>query len=245
METKEYLEHLRADGDRLAAAARSAPLAHIPSCPEWDMRELVCHTAGVHEWVTSIVSERVQERRPRRRSDQFPSQVDELVDVYAAGLERLIEALSETDPDVYVWNWLDRQPAPARFWFRRMAQETVIHRVDAEAGAGVVTPIDAPLAADGIDEYLHLLAGYIGNEPIEGLGSTLAFEPTDTAGSWRVSLSPTSCILDPPTSPAGTVSGKASDLYMWLLHRQNPSGEAVELAGDPEALAQWSLVRFE
>ncbi len=36
-----------------------------------------------------------------------------------------------------------------------MAQETVIHRVDAELGAGAsIAPIPADLAADGIDELL-------------------------------------------------------------------------------------------
>ena len=36
------------------------------------------------------------------------------------------------------------------FWIRRMAQETVIHRIDAELAAGLpVTPVPGDLAADG------------------------------------------------------------------------------------------------
>ncbi len=47
------------------------------------------------------------------------------------------------------------------FWIRRMAQETVIHRIDAELGAHEqVAPVADDLAADGIDELLRVFVGY-------------------------------------------------------------------------------------
>ena len=44
------------------------------------------------------------------------------------------------------------------FWIRRMAQEKVIHSMDAELGIGQpVAPVPADLAVDGIDELLRVL----------------------------------------------------------------------------------------
>src|SRR4029450_10613853 len=46
------------------------------------------------------------------------------------------------------------------FWIRRMAQETVIHRIDAELGTGQpIAPVPADLALDGIDELLKVFVG--------------------------------------------------------------------------------------
>src|SRR6266700_2763359 len=43
----------------------------------------------------------------------------------------------------------------------RMAQETVIHRIDAELAAGLpVTPVPDDLAADGVDEVLKRMLAY-------------------------------------------------------------------------------------
>src|SRR5258707_13109966 len=42
-----------------------------------------------------------------------------------------------------------------------MAQETVIHRIDAELAAGLpVTPVPDDLAADGVDEVLKRMLAY-------------------------------------------------------------------------------------
>ena len=40
------------------------------------------------------------------------------------------------------------------FWYRRMALETVVHRVDVETGFGVPRAVNAELAVDGIDEVV-------------------------------------------------------------------------------------------
>ena len=58
-----------------------------------------------------------------------------------------------------------------------MAQETVIHRVDAELGAGAeLAPIPVDLAHDGIDEFLVAFVEY-GAQP-RGRRSTPTCSPT-------------------------------------------------------------------
>lgn len=52
------------------------------------------------------------------------------------------------------WHTSDQEVG---FWIRRMAQETVIHRIDAELATGQpVAPVPAGLAVDGIDETLKV-----------------------------------------------------------------------------------------
>ncbi len=134
MEPSEYLEHLRSDGEALAVAARNAPTAPVPSCPEWDMTNLVAHVGGVHRWVDQIVTDRAAEYVKPGSSD--PEGFEATLDWYQEGLAQLLATLGGTDPDEPVWNWADRAPAPARFWWRRMAIETAVHRWDGEAAAG-------------------------------------------------------------------------------------------------------------
>src|SRR4029453_10276847 len=65
----------------------------------------------------------------------------------------LLEALGSTDPATLLWTFHPPDQT-AGFWRRRMAQETVVHRVDAESAHGRPRPVPAALAADGVDEGL-------------------------------------------------------------------------------------------
>ena len=64
------------------------------------------------------------------------------------------------------------------FWFRRMAQETVIHRIDAELGAGAsIAPAPDDLAVDGIDELLKVFIAYAFSEWPEDFTEVLKNSP--------------------------------------------------------------------
>src|SRR5207249_9694895 len=80
-----------------------------------------------------------------------------LVDRTYAGLLAEFAARQPSDP---AGTWYDPDQTVG-FWIRRMAQETVIHRIDAELGTGLpVTPVPDDLAADGIDEVLKRMLAY-------------------------------------------------------------------------------------
>jgi len=56
VQIEEHLDQLRAEGLRLAAAARRADLdTGVPGCPGWKVRDLVKHVGGVHRWAAAIV----------------------------------------------------------------------------------------------------------------------------------------------------------------------------------------------
>lgn len=208
------------------------------------MRMLVGHTASVHAWVADIVENRLQARPHRRQLDEFPDDFDNVAADYDESLTRLLTALGGSRGDDLVWNWFDRAPAPAGFWFRRMAQETVIHRVDAELGARSLSPIDPSLAADGIGEFLGLLKGYITREPVEGIRGSIAFSASDAEGEWRLALAPDRIEFIAGEVDA-TVRGPASDLYRWVMHRDDGGVSTLALSGDRNVIEAWRGVKFE
>jgi uncharacterized protein (TIGR03083 family) len=65
----------------------------------------------------------------------------------------LIDTLAATDPEVNVYTWYAPDHS-AGFWYRRMAHETAVHRVDIELSQGPPSPIATDLAVDGLDEVL-------------------------------------------------------------------------------------------
>ena len=208
------------------------------------MRALVGHATSVHAWVANVLENHLQTRPHLRRVDELIGGFDAIAAEYDTNLARLVTALGATAEDEMVWNWSDRAPAPARFWFRRMAQETAIHRVDVELGAGSVSPIDAALAADGIDEFLGLVERYIPAEPVEGLHGAIAFRATDVEGEWRLDLEPNRLEVIAGDVDA-TVQGAASDLYRWILHRDNGDGDSIAIDGDRSVAEAWRSVKFE
>jgi uncharacterized protein (TIGR03083 family) len=161
------------DGAALSTAVRGADAGlAVPSCPDWDLAALVGHVGGVHGWVTTMLTTRATERAS---FPETPEGWDDRRVWFDEGLAALVDALGDVGPDEPVWNWADRAPAPARFWPRRMAHETAVHRWDAQHAAkpGHADPIDRALAEDGIDEYLGFVRMWLARRPVEGLGGTL------------------------------------------------------------------------
>ena len=175
---------IAAEGARLSAAARAtgldAPVAHLPG---WRVRHLVAHTTGVHRWATRVITERSMDVPG---IEQAPLDGDGLLDHFDEGIPLLLAALAATDPDASVPNFHPGTPSTIRFWWRRQAHETGVHRWDAEAAAPDAThaPMDDALALDGIDE---LLTGFA----TRGSGHGLARAVTVAAGgrAWRMTPS--------------------------------------------------------
>ena len=244
MDTDEYLDQLRLEGGRLVTAARAAPSVPVPSCPEWDMRQLLAHIEAIHRWVAEILRTKATARVARTEAAPDVGFAD-LAAAYDAGLAALVAAFDSADPAAPVWNWFADAPAPAAFWFRRMAQETSVHRWDAEAAVGTPSAIDAALAVDGVDEYLGFVARYIALHPIEELEGALSLVADDAGASWRLDMAPDRLTADAPQAAQATVTAAASDLYLWLLHRTPRDPSAVTVAGDPGPVAAWGHVVFD
>ena len=161
MENARFLECLAADYERIRAVAPGNLDRLVPSCPEWTVADLVQHVGAVylHKVATMRAGAIQSPWPPAGLNDEEP--VALLDRAYA----ELIEEFARHAPEDFSPTWYDPDQTVG-FWIRRMAQETVIHRLDAELAADLpVAPIPDDLAIDGIDDTL---ARRLVNEAIAG-----------------------------------------------------------------------------
>lgn len=236
MEHSRLLDALSEQSSALLDAARSAgPGAAVPGCPDWVTEDLVWHVAGLHDFWTSIVGERAQSRdgyQAPDRPDGWPATID-----FASGrAAALHSALAGADPAQAVWTWSDDHSAG---WVtRRMAHETAVHRIDAEAAAGRTVRLDPELAADGVDEFLMFLL-VRQRDSATPLGGTVHLHCTDTEGEWTVAQDAAGTYTITREHAKGDVAvrGDAHDLLMLLWRRTGL--DVVTLFGDPELAARF------
>lgn len=237
MERDRYLTLLRADGDVLAAAASKDLAAHVPSCPEWDVAELVRHTSEVHRHKAAIIRAGGQPWDDRETGPEDPSEV---LGWYREGLDDLIRLFETTADDAPAKTW--GTGTTVGWWLRRMAQETAVHRWDAENAVGDAAPIDPELASDGIDEFLSEFVP--GEEiPWDGPAGTIHLHCTDVHGEWTVTLEPGAVPTYEPGHSKGdaAVRGAASDVLLFVWRRVG--ADAVEILGDTSLVdAFWTYL---
>jgi uncharacterized protein (TIGR03083 family) len=239
---EQHLEALVRSGAALGEAATAAGLdAKVPTCPGWDVTDLVVHQGMVHRWAAANL-------RGENDHDTSASQAEaraaaSVLDWYSQGLAALVDTLRATAEDAEAMVFLRDAPPPRRFWARRQAHETTIHSVDAVAAVCGRWPtasdvrVDPVLAADGIDE---LLMDFI----TRGKGRLHAAEPytvlvraDDTGHAWTLRIGEGPIV----TAPGGTerpgvvFSGTAAQLYLSLWNR------ADEIATDGRSVLvdQW------
>jgi uncharacterized protein (TIGR03083 family) len=239
LEIAEYISVVGREGRRLVDAAGQAGLdAPVPSCPEWDVRELLRHIGGVHHWAATHMRERLTEDFDDELEDQVGGwPADEgLLDWTAAQAAALVEAFEAADPDFPYFNWF-RGTTPLTMWTRRQAHETAIHRVDAELAAGEVTPFHAAFAADGVDELLLDMVAMWDKVVDVPRPLRLHLQATDIDRRWTVELEPDGLrsFADGRGDPDGSVTGTASQLYLAMWHRVDD----VVRDGDPSLLDVW------
>lgn len=244
------------ESDRFRALLGPAdPTARVPSCPDWDVDDLLWHVAETQWFWGTITAERLDTPKPARASKPArPDGHDELLALGEQATERLLDALDGIDDDTPVWSW--NEAGNGTFVRRRQAHEITIHRIDAQLVVGETPDLDPVLATDGIDEALDEMFGLVppwgefvaSDESVEVIA-------TDTATSWYVQLgrfvgtSPrTGKDYDRPVvapirdaidrQASALLSGSAADLDLWLWSRAGT--EALDTTGDTEAWARFA-----
>ena len=224
----QYLRALRREGDALAAAAeRSGLTASVEPCPGWTVADLLWHTGEVHHSWRTVAADRPSEMPAYEPPPRPPD--DQLLDWYRGEIDALEAVLRDADPSAPCWTWTSQHDVA---WIqRRMAQETAVHRWDAEAAAGDPQPIDTSLAIDGIDEFLQFFRG-----AETSLDGTVHLHATDAEGEWLVRLAGGQVAVEQGHAKGdAAIRGAASDLLLVLWRRR--SLDALEVFGDA-ALAQ-------
>ncbi|HEU5005815.1 MAG TPA: maleylpyruvate isomerase family mycothiol-dependent enzyme [Jatrophihabitantaceae bacterium] len=240
MDVDALIDHLAADGPRLAEAATRAGLdAQVPAT-DWTVRELVTHVGGIHRWAADIVANCGTSFDTAAGEAVGTGPADaELIDWFRAGHAGLVETLRAAPTDLDCATFLPAD-SPLHFWARRQAHETAVHCVDAEAAAGRVTGFDAAFAQDGIAELLLGFAARKSNAIAQP--ATIALHAAD-GPSWLITLGGERIVAEPAAidKPAdATISGTSSDFYLWLWNRAS----TATVAGDARVAELWRAVRI-
>jgi uncharacterized protein (TIGR03083 family) len=238
--SSDHVEAIRREAAALLDGAATAGLdAPVPSCPDWDVAELLAHIGRVHRFAAAC-SERTPDDGPSTWPIEIPERADRLEWV-REGADRLAAAVDRAAEEP-AWTWIS--PNTVGFWQRRQAHETAMHRVDAQLAAGSVQPIAPDLAADGIDEWFDIVAHTPFHDPPTGDGETLHFHCTDVTGEWLLRLTPDGLEVEREHAKGDVAArGTASDLLCWLQGR-GPV-DVLDVFGDGALLSRWrELARF-
>jgi uncharacterized protein (TIGR03083 family) len=226
----EFLDSVRRDGQALADAAERAGMATtVAACPGWNVADLVWHTAEVHWFWRHVVELQVADHAEVPAAVRPPD--DELLAFYRDGVERLHAALASTPPETPVWTWAPQRDVA--FVQRRMAQETAVHRWDAEAAAGAGHAIDPVLARDGIDEFLDLFLPEANADPV---GGTVHLHCTDVDGEWLVRDGDDGELIVTREHAKGDVAVRGPGAELLLLLWRRRTAADVEVFGDAQVL---------
>ncbi len=236
MDYSRFVECLAADFARLRAVVPTNLTAAVPSCPGWTVADLTRHVGQVYLHKTLAMREGAEPDPwpPEGLADEEPLA---LIDRAYAGLVNEFASRKPEDP---AGSWY-KPNQTVGFWIRRMAQETVIHRIDAELATGQpVAPVPPDLAVDGIDELLKVFVAYSvadwGTYFVEVLGGSpgRTYTVRTSGAAWRVRTGPGLFAVQEDASDDAadvTVSGPPTAVLRWVWNREGadePSGVTVK-----------------
>ena len=252
MEWAIYLEHVRSDAARISELAMLGLDADVPCCPGWTVHDLVKHVGTVYTHKSMIIEEGWGERQDR----EMPPPDDDVVVWFDERAEHLLDVLAAHDPNEPVWTWVETDQTVG-FWYRRMAHESLIHRIDVEQALGLASEIDDELAADGIDEILSVmmsgapawasleLGERVARLEIPGRSWTLrlgSFSGVSPTSGTVYTDEPTLELVGPHAEFRTVVAGPAAALDQWLWGRASFRDVAVQgdrsIAAEVRAIAE-------
>lgn len=236
----DHLSDLQRDGVALVDAAEIAGLdAPVPTCPGWDIRKLLLHTARVHQRTEAVVRTGASAPPPKEQFPRF-AEDERLFDQFRSNLDALVDTLRTADPNGPSWNF-SRQPHVNSFWSRRMANETSIHRFDAERAIGRGSWASGERAVDGIDELLVVHLPLVAPAKRPDLNATVHLHCSDHDGEWLVTF------VDgvPSTVRAHAkgdlaVRGPAPSVFLWAWNRLPITEGSLEQFGPDELVKAWA-----
>ena len=253
--TDRLLTEVEASTGKLAAIISGCdPGLAVPTCPDWTLRQLGTHVGRVHRWAGEIVSSRTAEGISMKDAPDGrpPADASGQADWLLAGARRLTDAIRTAGTDRV---WAFGSLAPATFWARRQAHETMVHRADAELAAGRSVAFDPELAADAIDEWLTIMAGPRYGRPDAratalpaGASMHVAATTPNQRGTgsreWLITQSGGVVVMAGPAGADGpaadvTVTGSPEQVLLTLLRRLAPEAADITVSGDPALLTRW------
>ncbi len=239
-----FLDENRAFSELFRDIDESTP---VPTCPEWNLKQLFRHVGRGHRWAAQIVRDRLDEAPDLRAVEggKPPPDPADAVSWMQGGAQRLVDAVELTGPETPVWTFLG--PRPANWWVRRRLHETAVHRADAAFALGGEYTLAPDIAADAITEWLERVAIQAGANgaplPLEH-GDTLHLHATDPnlgeTGEWTARADGGK-IAWAHEHGKGSVAlrGAATELLLAMLRRVPVGDTGIQLFGDDAVWRTW------
>lgn len=232
-----------------AAAGRPGALGQpVPACPGWTVADLVEHLGEVQVFWAHVV------RAAGEPLDEDAVAVakkptEDLLGWARQASVELVTALRETPAHTSTWCWWNAdERASAADVACRQAHEALIHRWDAEAAVGNLTPAPPPLWADGIDEFAQR---FLHGGPWSGPSGVIALLADDVGREWRFGVGEASPrdggrpvrLRDKRMREVDArVTGTAEQLDLMLWRRRRIEVDAEHVNGDTaliQAFVRW------
>lgn len=240
----DHLALIEGEAARILAAYAADPTAKVPWSDRWSVGTVARHVAGTHHVVAQVIEDRPEADFGRFRTLVTPAKGDPGFPAwFVAGTRALVEQCRVTPAGEPCWSVLPQGGGTAGFWTRRMANETLVHRWDAEAGAGISGPVMDPLvAADAIDEWLDLFVR--AGRALHGspAGPAVRICCTDVDQEWYLDLAEPGgrTLHTEPVDVALTLRGPAEALLLLVWGRLDAATAGVAVEGDRAVLANWT-----
>jgi uncharacterized protein (TIGR03083 family) len=241
----DYASIIEAESARIVAALEANRAGSIPWSDRWTVAHCAKHVGVTHHVVSRVIEDRPIADFGLIATLDAPDKSDPgLGSWVASGTAALAAQLRTTDPESECWSWY-AEGRDARFWARRMAQETLVHRWDAEIGAGVVmAPMDPNVAADGVDEYLDIFTATSRALAHSPAGPSISWETTDANTGWLLRLPAEGQRVLAREHSRGDLAlrGPAEGLLLFAWGRLDPADAGIEIDGDTTVLDEWKAL---
>jgi uncharacterized protein (TIGR03083 family) len=243
-----YFQLIDRDTDRLIAMGERGLQEPVPSCPGWDVAEVVWHVAVVYEHKVRVMADNAW---PDPWPPTWEFADDEELAFLRSAKTHLFEEFGRHD--ISEPSQTFGEDPTVGFWVRRMACEIAIHRYDGELAHGDTTPIDADLALDGVDEFLQVaFAGDSKGETEHPVDAVVAVECEGSR--WRCDVTGDTVTVamqadgepgDGEPAGAGLADGEPADvvvsgapeaLFLWLWGRA--ADDRVRVEGDADVVRE-------
>lgn len=240
--TDALVEQNRLLGDAIRDADFTQP---VPTCPEWTIKQLFRHVGRGDRWAAQIVGEKRDSPADPRQvpNGKPPEDLDGAIEWFHEGVRALVDAVADTGPDTPVWTFTG--PQPAAWWIRRRLHESTVHRADAELALGIQYHERPDVAADGISEWLALIAARPA-DPTAPLndGATLHLHAAEadlgSAGEWFIRGDAGTVVWDHRHAKAdAAVRGQATNLLLAISRRKTAEEADIEILGDRQVWDTW------
>lgn len=232
MAPNEHLQWLDDNVDWFNALPIETLAVEVPNCPGWNVEKVLNHLAlGLGLAYPYALSAAPDSSADRVWADvPWPDEAPSgsaAIESFGFHLGNCLSTFRETDPDQRCWTYAG--PGHARFWFRRAAIETTLHRMDVsdalqldEAALAEERVVDA--IAESIDFALPLAASMVG-----GPNGALAIAVSGHEGTLVLGDGP----------PRAEIAGRGDDVLAALWGRDQ---NLVEISGDRHVAGSWMAV---